>query len=70
MSTEPLDLASALAGSRDQLGFLGQQVTLAKTGFHGSGSAPTAALARAAVFTDALLGIVRARLAEMKTVLR
>lgn len=63
------DLMSALQNARERLGSAAAQTARAQTPY---GSARTdsamAAVAESAVFTEALLGAVHARLAEIKAV--
>jgi hypothetical protein len=61
MQALPSDLTSAGLAARDRLSGLARQAATA-----GGSAAAMASAARAAVFADALLGAIRARLEELR----
>ena len=68
MNVLPADLSSAALGARDRLGDLARRAASAALQPNdGAGSAAAmGAVARAAIFADALLGAIRARLEEVR----
>jgi hypothetical protein len=68
MNVLPADLSSAALGARDRLGDLARRAASAALQPNdGAGSAAAmGAAARAAIFADALLGAIRARLEEVR----
>jgi hypothetical protein len=68
MNVLPADLSSAALGARDRLGGLARrEASAALQPNDGAGSAAAmGAAARAAIFADALLGAIRARLEEVR----
>ena len=68
MEAIPNDLAGAARAARDGLTRLSQEAAAARTPGHGSATAAMSGAARAAIFADALLAAIHARLQEVKTV--
>ncbi len=68
MNVLPSDLTSAALGARDRLATLARSAATAGLGSAGLSGSATAmgAAARAAVFGDALLGAIRARLEALR----
>jgi len=67
MNVLPSELTSAALDARDHLGTLAQRAATSSLGNDRSGSAAAmGAAARAAVFGDALLGAIRARLEALR----
>jgi hypothetical protein len=62
MDALPIDLTGASLAARDRLGLLARQAAAG-----GGTVSAMASAARAAVFADALLGAIRARLEELRT---
>jgi hypothetical protein len=62
-------LQSALEKARQRLDGDARQTAIAQTGIGGAhGDSATASLAQRAIFSEALLGAIHARLAEIKAV--
>ena len=68
MNVLPADLSSAALGARDRLGDLARRAASAALRPNDSAGSAAAmgAAARAAIFADALLGAIRARLEEVR----
>ncbi len=67
MDALPHDLIGVAGAARERLNELARSVAAAGTGIPGSQGAMAAA-ARQAIFSDALLGALHARLEELKSV--
>lgn len=71
MDVLPADLPSALTESRERLQTIGRAVALRHTGLAAAGASGDAAMAlagREAIFADAVLGAIKARIAELRAV--
>jgi hypothetical protein len=68
MDAVPLDLRAAAVGARDRLSMLAGATASAGLGSGAGTQTKMAAAAEAAIFADALLGAIRARFEELRTV--
>jgi hypothetical protein len=68
MDAVPLDLRKAALGARDQLSVLAGATARAGLGSGAGTQTNMAAAAEAAIFADALLGAIRSRFEELRTV--
>jgi hypothetical protein len=70
MDVFPRSLTAAASSARDRLAHVAAETAASAGGPPGGETRRMAAAARTAIFADALLGAVRARLEELRTVLK